>query len=76
MAPTIKELGHPWSIGFRWAGRVVRMEENRSAFKILTGTPIGKRPLGRPKRRWKDNIKMDFKEIYIYIYIYQYEKLG
>ena len=35
------------------------MEEGRSAFKILTGKPTGKRPLGRPKRRWEDNIRMD-----------------
>ena len=35
----------------RWAGHVVRMEEGRSAFKILTGKPTGKRPLGRPRRR-------------------------
>ena len=39
-----------------WAGHVARMEEGRSAFKILTGTPIGKRPLGRPRHRWEDNI--------------------
>ena len=39
------------------------MEEGRSAFKILTGTPAGKRPLGRPKRRWEDNISMNRKEI-------------
>ena len=36
-----------------------RMEESRSAFKILTGKPTGKRPLGRPRRRWEDNIRMD-----------------
>ena len=40
----------------RWAGHVVRMEEGRSAFKILTGTPTGKRPLRRLRRRWEDNI--------------------
>ena len=39
------------------------MEEGRSAFKILTGTPTGKRPSGRPRRRWEDNIIMDLKEI-------------
>ena len=39
------------------------MEESRSAFKILTGKPIGKRPLGRPRRRLEDNIRMDFEEI-------------
>ena len=37
--------------------------KDRSAFKILTGTPIGKRPLGRPRRRWKENIRMDLKDI-------------
>ena len=39
------------------------MEEGRSAFKILTGRPTGKRPLGRPRRRWEDNIRMDLEEI-------------
>jgi hypothetical protein len=48
---------------FRWAGHVARMEEGRSAFKILTGKPTGKRPLGKPRRRWEDTIRMDFKEI-------------
>ena len=42
------------------------MEESRSAFKILTDTPAGKRPLGRLKRRWEDNIRTDLKEIGIY----------
>ena len=49
---------------------VARMEEGRSAFKILTGTSVGI-PLGRPSRRWEDNIRMDLKEIR-----YQYEELG
>ena len=39
------------------------MEEGRSSFKILTGKPIGKRPLGRPRRRWEDNIRMELEEI-------------
>ena len=39
------------------------MEEGRIAFKILTGKPTGKRHLGRPRRRWEDNIRMDFEEI-------------
>ena len=39
------------------------MEEGRSAFKTLSGKPKGKRPLGRPRRRWEDNIRMDLKEI-------------
>jgi hypothetical protein len=46
-------------------GHVARMEKGRSAFKILTGTPARKRPLGRPRRRWEDSIKMDFKKISI-----------
>ena len=44
-------------------GHVARMEESRSAFKILTGKPTGKRRLGRPRRRWEDNIRMDLEEI-------------
>ena len=47
----------------RWAGHVTRMEEGRSAFKTLTGKPTGKRTLGRPRRRWEDNIRMDLEEI-------------
>ena len=47
----------------RWAGHVARMEEVRSAFKVLTGKPTGKRPLGRPRRRWGDNIRMALEEI-------------
>ena len=39
------------------------MEEGRSAIKILSGKPTGKRPLGRPRRRWEDNIRMDLEEI-------------
>ena len=50
------------SIRVRWAGHVARMEEDRNAFKILTGKPTGKRPLRRPRRRWDDNITMDLKE--------------
>ena len=42
----------------RWAGHVARMVENRRAFKIVTGIPAGKRPLGRPRGRWEDNIKI------------------
>ena len=47
----------------RWAGHIARMEDGRNAFKILTGKPTGKRPLGRPRSRWKDNIRMDLKEM-------------
>ena len=46
----------------RWAGRIVRMVEARSAFKILIGTPTEKRPLGRLRRRWEYKIRMDLKE--------------
>ena len=46
---------------FRWANHVARMEEGRRDFNILTGKPTGKRPLGRPMRRWKGNIKMNIK---------------
>ena len=47
----------------RWESHVAGMEEGRSAFKILTGNPTGKRPLGRPRHRWEDNIRMDLEEI-------------
>ena len=40
-----------------------KIEEGRSAFKILTGSPTGKRPLGRRRRRWEDNIRLDLKRI-------------
>ena len=43
----------------RWTWHVARMVEGRSAFKILTGKPTGKRPLWRPRRRWEDNIRME-----------------
>ena len=42
------------------------MEEGRTAFKILTGKSTGKRPLGTPRRRWKDNIRIDLKEMGTY----------
>jgi hypothetical protein len=42
----------------KWAGHVARMGEKRNAYSILVGKPEGKRPLGRPRRRWMDNIKM------------------
>ena len=46
----------------RWVGHVARMEEGRGVHKVLVGKPEGKRPLGRPRRRWEDNIKMDLEE--------------
>ena len=44
----------------RWARHVARMEKGRSAIKILTGEPTVKRLLGRPRRRWENNIRMNF----------------
>jgi hypothetical protein len=47
----------------RWAGHIARLEEKRNAYRILMGNPEGKRPLGRPRHRWVDNIKMDLRKI-------------
>ena len=47
----------------RWAGHVARMGEGRGVHWVLVGKPEGKRPLGRPRRRWGDNIKMDNQEM-------------
>ncbi|KAJ4445755.1 hypothetical protein ANN_12440 [Periplaneta americana] len=46
-----------------WAGHVARMGESRNAYRVLVGRPEGKRPSGRPRRRWEDNIKMDLREV-------------
>jgi hypothetical protein len=46
----------------RWVGHVARMGERRGVYRILVGRPEGKKPLGRPRRRWEDNIKMDLRE--------------
>jgi hypothetical protein len=51
------------SRSMRWAGHVARIGEKRNAYRILVGKPEGKRPLGRPRRRWVDNIKIDLREI-------------
>ena len=47
----------------RWAGHVARMGEGRSVHRVLVGKPEGNIPLGRPRRRWEDNIKMDLQEV-------------
>jgi hypothetical protein len=47
----------------RWAGHVARMGEGRGVYRVLVGRPEGKRQLGRPRRRWEDNIKLDLREI-------------
>jgi hypothetical protein len=46
-----------------WAGHVARIWEGRGVYRVSVGRPEGKRPLGRPRRRWEDNIKLDLKEI-------------
>jgi hypothetical protein len=47
----------------RWARHVARMGEGRGVYRVLVGRSEGKRPLGRPRRRWEDNIKLDLREI-------------
>jgi hypothetical protein len=47
----------------RWAGHVARMRERRGVYRVLVGKPEGKRPLGRPRRRREDNIKVDLQEL-------------
>jgi hypothetical protein len=47
----------------RWVGHVARMEEKRNAYSLLVGKPEGKRSLGRPRRRWVDNIRIDLGEV-------------
>ena len=49
--------------GERWAGHVARMGEERGVYRVLVGKPEGRRPLGRPIRRWVDNIRMDLQEV-------------
>jgi len=47
----------------RWAGHVIGMGESRGVYSALVSKPEGKRPLGRPKRSWEDNIRMDLQEV-------------
>ena len=47
----------------KWAGYVARMGERRGVYRVLVGKPEGKSPLGRPNRRWDDNITMDLREV-------------
>jgi hypothetical protein len=53
----------------RWAGHVARMGEERKVYKVLVVQPEGKRPLGRPRRRWEDGIRMDLSEIGLGVWI-------
>ena len=54
--------GEKWS-RMRWAGHVARMGEERGVYRVLLGKPEGRRPLGRPRHRWVDNIRMDLQEV-------------
>jgi hypothetical protein len=47
----------------RWAGHVARMGERRGVYRVLVGKPEGNRPLGRPRRRWEDNIEINHHEV-------------
>jgi hypothetical protein len=47
----------------RWAGHVARMRDRRNSYRLLVGKPEGRRPLGRPRHRWLDNIRMDLLEV-------------
>jgi hypothetical protein len=60
-SPFIVRVIQSWRMG--WAGHVARMGEMRNVYKISVGKPRGRRPLGRPKRRWEDNIKTDLREV-------------
>jgi hypothetical protein len=51
----------------RWAGHIARMWGKMNAYRILVGKPEGKRPLGRPRRRWVNNIKMDLRDRMVWI---------
>jgi hypothetical protein len=53
----------------RFAGHVARMGEERNMYKVLVGKPEGKRPLGKPRRRWEDGIRMDLGEIDLGVWI-------
>jgi hypothetical protein len=47
----------------KWTGQVVCLGERRVVYRALVGKHVGKRPIGRPRRRWEDNIKMDLQEV-------------
>jgi hypothetical protein len=53
----------------RWVGHVARMGDGRKVYKVLVGKLEGKRPLGRPRRRWEDGIRMDLREIGLGVWI-------
>jgi hypothetical protein len=47
----------------RWVGYVAHMRQSRGVYRLLMGKPEGKKPLGKPRRRWENNIKMDIQEV-------------
>jgi hypothetical protein len=53
----------------RWAGHVAHMGVERKVYRVLVGKPEGKRPLGRPRRRWEDGLRMDLREIGLGVWI-------
>jgi len=59
----LKSILLSFSTRLRWAGHVARMSEERGVYRFLVGKPERKRPLGRPRRRWLDNIRMDLQEV-------------
>jgi hypothetical protein len=71
--PNLQELSDLYSVpnivrvvksrGMRWAGNVARMGEGRGVHRVLVGNPEGKSPMGRPRRRWEVNIKMNLQEV-------------
>jgi hypothetical protein len=60
-SPSIIRIIKSWRM--RWAGHVTRMGEKRNAYRLLVGKPEGKSPLGRPRLRWVDNIRIDLVEV-------------
>ena len=58
-----EELNNLYIIIIIWEGHVARMGEGRGVYRVLVGKPEGRRPLGRPRRRWEDNIRMDLREV-------------
>jgi len=56
-------VGHVASRRMRWVGHVAHMGKEREVYRVLVGKPEGKRPLGRPRRKWVDNIRIDLQEV-------------
>jgi hypothetical protein len=53
----------------RWAGHVAHTGEERKVYKVLVGKPAGRRPVGRPRRRWEDGVRMDLRETGLGVWI-------